>query len=118
MIEKIRLHNFKGFKEQVIPFNKGRNILIGENGVGKSSVLLAISCVLSGSYSTIEKIGLHNLFNVDAINEFMNGDKKYDKLPVVEVELFITDEVNNHEINGKKNSTNLEKNGLRLHKFI
>ncbi|MED3644635.1 ATP-binding protein, partial [Caldifermentibacillus hisashii] len=114
MIEKIRLHNFKGFKEQVIPFNKGRNILIGENGVGKSSVLLAISCVLSGSYSAIEKIGLHNLFNIDAINEFMNGDKKYDKLPVVEVELFITDEVINHEINGKKNSTNLEKNGLRL----
>jgi predicted ATP-dependent endonuclease of OLD family len=114
LIEKIRLHNFKGFKEQVIPFNKGRNILIGENGVGKSSVLLAISCVLSGSYSAIEKIGLHNLFNIDAINEFMNGDKKYDKLPVVEVELFITDEVINHEINGKKNSTNLEKNGLRL----
>ncbi|MES9718246.1 AAA family ATPase, partial [Bacillus safensis] len=38
LIDKIRLHNFKGFNEQVITFNKGRNILIGENGVGKSSV--------------------------------------------------------------------------------
>ncbi|TSB47503.1 ATP-dependent nuclease [Alkalicoccobacillus porphyridii] len=114
LIEKIRLHNFKGFKEQVITFNKGRNILIGENGVGKSSVLSAISCVLSGSYSTIEKIGLHNLFNIHTINEFMNGDKKYEMLPVIEIELFIIEEVINHEINGKKNSANHEKNGLRL----
>lgn len=114
LIEKIRLHNFKKFKEKVIPFNNGRNILIGENGVGKSSILLAISCVLSGSYSAIEKLGLHTLFNAEAINEFMNGDKKYNKLPVVEVELFIIDEVSNHEINGKKNSTRLEKNGLKM----
>lgn len=115
LIDKIRLHNFKGFNEQVITFNKGRNILIGENGVGKSSVLLAISCVLSGSYSTIEKIGLHNLFNINAINDFMRGDKTFGKLPVMEIELFITEEIINHEINGKKNSTNQEKNGLSLH---
>ncbi|MED1065787.1 ATP-dependent nuclease [Bacillus paralicheniformis] len=114
MIDKIRLHNFKRFKEITIPFNKGRNILIGENGVGKSSVILAMSCVLSGSYSVIEKLGIHTLFNVEAINEFMSGEKKYSELPVVEVELFISDEVNNHEINGVNNSTNIEKNGLKM----
>ncbi|WML52198.1 AAA family ATPase [Neobacillus sp. PS3-12] len=114
MIEKIRLHNFKKFKETSIHVNKGRNILIGENGVGKSSVLLAISCVLSGSYSFIEKLGLHTLFNIQAINEFMNGAKRYKDLPIVEVEVFISDEVSNHEINGKKNSSNTEKNGLMM----
>lgn len=114
LIEAIRLHNFRKFKETIIQFNKGRNIFIGENNVGKSSILLAISSVLSGSYSTIEKIGLKNLFNVEVINNYMNGEKKYSDLPIVEVELFINDEIVNHEINGKKNSTGLEKNGLKM----
>ena len=114
MIEEIKLKNFKRFRETTIPFNKGRNMLIGENGVGKSSVLLAISCVLSGSYSLIEKLGVHTLFNVEVIQEFMNSEKKYVDLPIVEVELFITNEVVNHEINGKKNSTGTEKNGLKM----
>ncbi|MEC1718940.1 ATP-dependent nuclease [Schinkia azotoformans] len=117
MIEAIRLHNFKKFKEQIIAFNNGRNILIGENGVGKSSVLLAISCVLSGSYSVIEKLGLQTLFNVDAIKDFMNSEKKFSELPLVEVELFINNDVNNHEINGKKNSLGIEKNGLKMRIF-
>lgn len=114
MIEEIKLKNFKRFRDTTIPFNKGRNMLIGENGVGKSSVLLAISCVLSGSYSFIEKLGVHTLFNVEAIQEFMNGKKDYSDLPVVEVELFITNDVINHEINGKKNSIGKEKNGLKM----
>lgn len=114
LIQQIRLHNFKKFKETTIQFNNGRNILIGENGVGKSSILLAITCVLSGSYSMIEKLGLHTLFNVEAINEFMNGEKEYNNLPIIEVELFISDDVINHEINGKKNSAKVEKNGLKM----
>lgn len=114
LIEAIRLHNFKKFDEKTITFNKGRNILIGENGVGKSSILLAISCVLSGSYSIIDKLGLHRIFCVEAINNFMNGEKNYNQLPIVEVELFISDEVINHEINGNKNSTRNEKNGLKM----
>lgn len=114
MIEKIKLTNFKRFKDTTISFNSGRNMLIGENGVGKSSILMALSCVLSGSYSFIEKLGVHTLFNVEVIKEFMSGEKKYSDLPIVEVELFITNDVINHEINGKKNSTGTEKNGLKM----
>ncbi|WLR41733.1 AAA family ATPase [Bacillus carboniphilus] len=114
MIEEIKLTNFKRFKDTIISFNSGRNMLIGENGVGKSSILMAISCVLSGSYSFIEKLGVHTLFNVEVIEEFMKGDKKYSDLPIVEVELFITNDEINHEINGNKNSTGTEKNGLKM----
>lgn len=114
MIEKIVLKNFKQFKNQEIPFNPGRNVLIGENGVGKSTVLLAISTVLSGSYSTIEKYGIHSLFNKETITEFLHSDKKYEKLPIVEVELFLDQSIQNHEINGKHNSTQKELNGLKL----
>ncbi len=114
MIEEIKLKNFKRFRDTTITFNDGRNMLIGENGVGKSSILLAISCVLSGSYSFIEKLGVHTLFNVEVIQEFMNSEKAYNDLPLVEVELFIKDDVINHEINGKKNSIGTEKNGLKM----
>ncbi|KMK76287.1 ATP-dependent nuclease [Alkalihalobacillus pseudalcaliphilus] len=114
MIEQIRLKNFKKFREERISLNKGRNILVGENGVGKSSILLAISCVLSGSYSLIERLGVHTLFNMEAINEFMVSNKEFKDLPIVDVELFISEDIINHDLNGKKNSTKEKKNGLRM----
>lgn len=114
MIERIILHNFKRFDSLDISFNPGRNVLIGENGVGKSTVLLAISCVLSGSYSTIEKYGIHSLFNKNAINKFLSGEKKYEDLPTIEVEIFLDQNIENHEINGKQNSTKIQLNGLKL----
>lgn len=80
MIKSVKLHNFKKFKDITIDFQKNRNILIGENGVGKSSILLAISTVLSGSFSMIEKIGLQKLFNIEVVEKYMKGSKKYEDL--------------------------------------
>lgn len=90
MIDKIKIKNYKKFREEEIVFNPGRNIIVGENGVGKSSILQAIAYVLSGSYSKIESIGFSTLFNNAVIDDFMNGNKKYEDLPVLVIELYIT----------------------------
>ncbi|MFA6617488.1 MAG: DNA replication and repair protein RecF [Candidatus Neomarinimicrobiota bacterium] len=42
MITKIKLKNFRIFKEKTIDFSPGVNIILGKNGVGKTSVLEAI----------------------------------------------------------------------------
>ncbi len=111
-IIKVKLKNFKQFKDETILFNQCRNILIGENGVGKTSVLEAISYVLGANELAINAIGIQSLFNVLTINDFMAGNKDYENLPVLEIELFLSEDIENFKINGIHNSENKELNGL------
>ena len=42
MIERINIHNFKSIKDLEIQCNRGFNVLIGENNIGKTSIFEAI----------------------------------------------------------------------------
>ena len=44
-LTKIEVENFTVFEKMIIPFNKGLNVLVGENGVGKTHLM---KCSLSG----------------------------------------------------------------------
>lgn len=116
-IKKIRVVNFKKFKDEEISFKDGVNILIGDNESGKSTILEAIDLVLKGSISKILQIGLKNLLNNDAVNEFLNnfnGDIK--KLPELHVDVHIDDKGNEHQIyHGKCNYNDEESTGISLH---
>ncbi len=116
MIQKLKLVNFKKFKSACIKFNDESNIFVGENGVGKSSLLQAISLVLSGSNAALESEGLSSLFNVSAIKEFMSGEKTIETLPKMEIELTFDPklEKDNFMLNGKKNSEGEKASGLKL----
>lgn len=46
IFNKLKMHNFKSHKDTVIDFNKGINVIIGQNGAGKSSILEGISFAL------------------------------------------------------------------------
>jgi len=48
MIRSVSLKNWKGHEQLNLSFNKGINLLVGPNGVGKTSVLDAISFALLG----------------------------------------------------------------------
>lgn len=74
-ITKIKLKNFRRFSSFEVSFDEKLNILIGDNEAGKSSILTAIDLVLSGSRNKVETVGLENLFNIHAIEEFFQGDK-------------------------------------------
>lgn len=117
MIEKIIAKNFKVFKDLEINFNHGRNIIVGENGVGKSTVLQGISWVLSGSKRVIEDIGIESLFNTEVIREYMGGERTIDSLPILFFEIYLEDatDINFLSLNGKHNSLNTEANGLGLY---
>lgn len=112
-ITRIQLSNFKRFKSLNVEVDKTRNILIGDNESGKSTILTAIDLVLSGSRNKVEAIGLENLFNVDVISEFLKSEKKYENLPVMEVELYFC-ELNNEEIAGRNNSRGENCDGFKL----
>lgn len=113
-ISKIKLHNFRRFTDLEINFKNGRNILVGDNESGKSSILQAIDLVARGSRHRVEDIGIETIFNKTAINSFMEGDKKYENLPELYVELYI-ENVIDEELDGRNNSDGKDAYGIRMY---
>lgn len=112
-INRIVLSNFKRFKNLELELNDKLNILVGDNEAGKSSVLLALDLALSGSRSKIETMGLETLFNNEAVSTFLASAKKFDDLPKLCVEIYLSEQ-GKAELNGKNNSKSIVCDGLRL----
>lgn len=112
-ITRIVLSNFKRFETLDLQVDEELNILIGDNEAGKSSILLALDLVLSGSVNKVETIGLESIFNVGTINQFLIGPKKIADLPKLLVEVYLTEQ-NNSDLHGFNNSKEIPSDGLRL----
>lgn len=48
MLKKLRLFDFRNFKEQWVSFSPQTNVFVGDNGQGKSNILEAIYLLLTG----------------------------------------------------------------------
>ena len=118
-IRKIKLHNYRRFKDIEIPFKEGRNILVGDNESGKSSVLEAIDLTARGSRHRVEDIGIATLFNVGVIREFMDSDRQLTNLPELYVELYLGNTVE-EGLYGNINSDGVVKiNDIaKLHQYV
>lgn len=112
-ISKIKLQNFRRFRNVEIRFNRSRNILVGDNESGKSSILQAIDLCARGSRHRVEGIGVETLINVAAVREFMAGEKRIENLPKLFIELYLADIID-EGLEGNENSDNLIANGVRL----
>ncbi len=55
-LKNIKISNFKAIENMEINFKKGFNIIIGNNGVGKTSILEAISVALGGFLGGIDGV--------------------------------------------------------------
>ena len=56
-INKIKLVNFRNYKETEIEFSKGVNIIVGDNGVGKTNLVEAIDFLTIGkSFKTNDEL--------------------------------------------------------------
>jgi putative ATP-dependent endonuclease of OLD family len=115
-ITRLKLINFKRFAQLDLRFHNGRNILVGNNASGKSSILQAIELCLSANRNTIEEENLKFHFNSDAIEAFKRlpiGERTLLNLPKLIVELFLEDcEI--PEFVGANNSAGQNLAGLRL----
>lgn len=112
-IRKIRLINYKRFRNYTIEPNSRINILTGDNETGKSSVLEAIDLVAGGNVRRVEAIGLDRLISIDAVKKFQAGVRNFDNLPVLRVELYLTGQFD-HTMNGNNNSDRIVCDGIRL----
>lgn len=93
-IRKLVINNFKCYEgEFSLDFNKGLNILVGDNEAGKSTILEAIHLALmgwiSGRYLKTELE--QSLFNINVLNQYLDSLSTKSPLPPpnILIELFI-----------------------------
>ena len=70
VIKKIKLINYKRFHNYVIEPNDRINILVGDNEVGKSSVLEAIDLVAGGNVRRVEFCAAFFAVLIDLLDSF------------------------------------------------
>ncbi len=94
-IEKVIISGFKRIREPlIIDMTRQLSILVGDNGVGKSTILEAIHLALTGLYrgEPIQRALSQALFNNDAVAEFLaaacSGD--FSRLPVIKIEVYLS----------------------------
>ena len=77
VIDKIKVKNYKIFKEKIINLNDDVNIFVGENDAGKSTILEIINLVTTGKINGyfIDRQITADFFNYD-IREIY---KKYNR---------------------------------------
>ncbi len=113
IITKVKLENFKRFQEFSLELQPERNLLIGDNESGKSTILQAINLVLSGSRSKVETLGLESLMNIDAVGGFLAGGRDYGELPQLQAELYLNEQ-GDPDLNGSNNTDGVMCDGLVL----
>ena len=66
-LKQIKIINFGQFSNKTFDLPSDQiNVFFGANEAGKSTVLLALDIVFSGSFSKVDSIGIDNLFNVNS----------------------------------------------------
>lgn len=80
ILEKVHVSNFKGIEECTIELDKSFNLIIGNNGSGKTSVLEAISVGLGGFIAGLEDIATKH-FTQDEIRVVLEkqGEGSFNK---------------------------------------
>lgn len=91
-ISKVRISGFKKIRNPFeLTFNDLVTILVGDNGVGKSTIVEAINLALSGKYrdAPIGRSVSEYLFNKDDVALFTNSSQPYLAFPEVRIDVYL-----------------------------
>lgn len=114
-IKKVKIQNFKCFKNFELDLNKNINIIVGNNESGKSTLLeaihLALTGVLDGKYLKNE-INSY-LFNMETTKEYIDSlNSKFISPPMIIIELYFDDKNGKSELSGDGNIGNIDATGI------
>lgn len=108
MINQIIIQNYKGIKYAKIPLHIGKNILVGDNGCGKSTIIEALSLALGYGLKQFEVTPF--IFNANTWKTFANERT----IPTILIEVYFDYSDNLAEISGKNNLERTYCPGIRL----
>ena len=115
-IERIKLKNFRGYKDLELHFNDNFNLIIGDNGSGKTAVLEALTVAMGAFFLGIRNVDSRHISYQDIhIRSFENSEEY-----LFPVTVEATGEINHQklkwtrELNGIKNrTTSLKANSIK-----
>lgn len=112
-VNSIKLINFKKFRDELLEFNDDVNIFVGDNNAGKSTILEALEIVLNYSHRGRPFNGEFSpdLFNRDAVTQFLASDLSFKYLPKLIIEAYI-DGI--PEYRGSNNSEKADTQGVLI----
>lgn len=115
-IKKVKITNFKCFNGLFeFELNNGLNILVGNNGAGKSTIIEAIHIALTGFYGgrNIKNELSQYLFNKTVVNDYIDSVNNGAALPppAISIEVFFDGSIN-PEYEGNSNSEKAPCEGL------
>lgn len=106
MIKRVIIENFKGIKHADIPFSQ-KNVIVGNNGVGKSTILEAISLALGQGNYGFELTPY--LFHKSTWNKLNKTS-----LPSIIIEVYLDNITGYEEFSGKNNTLRIESLGIKF----
>ena len=121
-IDKLIIKNYKIFSNVSICMNNDVNIFVGENDSGKTTILEALSLVLTGKVNgfNINSILNIDLFNADARKEFKEHieQNKACEPPAIVIEAYFSDpeddDVDTKRYRGTNNSLHEDVCGVKV----
>lgn len=123
-IQKVHILGFRCFKDIMIEFNENKNIIVGDNGTGKSTILDAIHMCLKGVHRglPINTSLSPFLFNQDNVKAYLDacheGNTHVDLLPRITIEVFLMGRSEDSSLlascEGDNNTTKEGASGIRL----
>lgn len=118
MINKIRIQNYKIFKNFELDLNHGLNIIVGDNEAGKSTILEAINLALTKRLNgrPVEYEITPYLFNTSCVKQYLEHLKagKNPKLPEIIIELYLDETSDLASYNGTMNSQKENHCGIKI----
>lgn len=111
-LRKIVIENFKGFEGRFsLELKDGINILVGDNGAGKSTILEAIHLALTGLYNGkhITNCLSQYLFNNMTVANYLQSIQNGTPIapPTIRVELYFNKPINAELFEGNYNTDNV-----------
>ena len=121
-ISKLKIINYKLFQNVIIEMNDTMNIFVGENDSGKTTILEALSMVLTGKIGGSNIANRVNLdwFNTNVRKSFIEAIKAGNTpaLPTIEIEAYFSapdkDEISTKVYKGTNNSLHEDTEGVKV----
>ena len=118
MIKKVFIQNYKIFRNFDLNLNDGLTILVGDNEVGKSSILEAINLALTRRLNgkQAEQELTPYLFNQDCADEYLQSINAGTPMepPPIRIELYLKADPELEYLRGSMNSKKEDCPGLKL----
>ena len=110
-INKLKLQNFKKFRQLTCDFNDDINIIAGDNESGKSSILEAIEICLNFNYrgKPLNSEISTDLFCNECIRIYLDGDLSQTTLPELIIEAHLE---GNPDLKGDNNIERVDTEGI------